>query len=64
MPDANVEYLLYQTLVGAFPFELEDLSDWTGTNAAIHGQGLPGGQGAHFLAGAGCWTTKMPWAGL
>ena len=29
VPDANVEYLLYQTLVGAFPFELEDLGDWT-----------------------------------
>ncbi len=29
-PDANVEYLLYQTVVGAFPFEPEDMDEWTG----------------------------------
>ena len=27
-PDANVEYLLYQTLVGAFPLDLENMDDW------------------------------------
>ena len=41
-PDRNAEYLLYQTLVGAWPIDAD-------AGGGLHGQGHEGGQGAHVL---------------
>ena len=41
-PDRNAEYLLYQTLVGAWPID-------AGAGRRLHGEGDQGGQGAHLL---------------
>ena len=52
IPDPNDEYLLYQTLVGAWPFgELDDQGrqDFTGAAAGVHGKGHARGQDAHQL---------------
>ena len=42
MPDRNLEYLLYQTLVGAWPIDVERA-------AAYMHEGRPRGQGPHLL---------------
>ena len=44
-PDRNAEYLLYQTLVGAWPI-------YAGARGGLHGEGHPRGQGAHLLDAA------------
>ena len=41
-PDRNTEYLLYQTLVGAWPLTAERA-------AGVPGEGDPGGEGAHVV---------------
>ncbi len=51
-PDRNAEYLLYQTLVGAWP--LEGLSpqghdEFVGADPGVHGEGVSRGEGAHQL---------------
>ena len=42
LPDRNTEYLLYQTLVGAWPISAERA-------VGLHGEGGPRGQGPHLL---------------
>ena len=54
-PDANEEYLLYQTLLGTWPLEpFADLNDKARggirrAHSAIHGQGAERGQAEHEL---------------
>ena len=52
LPDRNAEYLLYQTLVGAWPLG--------GPGAGLHGEG-GGGQGAHLAGSTPTPATRRPW---
>ena len=53
IPDANEEYLLYQTLVGAWPLEPyarpRNTPTFVAANPGLHAQGPARGQGAHEL---------------
>ena len=52
-PDANEEYLLYQTLVGAWPLgavrSAKNATEFVKRDPGLHAQGPARGQGAHEL---------------
>ena len=52
VPDANEEYLLYQTLVGTWPTEELNIGDRDRvprSDSAVHGKGAPRGEDSHFV---------------
>ena len=50
-PDANEEYLIYQTLAGAWPLD-GTITEFRHPHSGVHGQGHQGGQGQQQLDSA------------